>query len=118
MKRLNPQSPGAELPGRSRRGGQTLTVGDTHAREHRSDIAPMAAVGPWSNDFVSRGHQRTVAPATAISPQGIARSHLISSLSVSAANDVVRLREPDAADYVTGRTFIMDGGLTMNWGGA
>ena len=24
----------------------------------------------------------------------------------------------DAADYVTGQTFVMDGGLTMNWGGA
>jgi len=24
----------------------------------------------------------------------------------------------DAADYVTGQTWIMDGGLTMNWGGA
>ena len=24
----------------------------------------------------------------------------------------------DAADYVTGQTFTMDGGLTMNWGGA
>ncbi|MGI4944238.1 MAG: SDR family NAD(P)-dependent oxidoreductase [Janthinobacterium lividum] len=24
----------------------------------------------------------------------------------------------DAGDYVTGQTFIMDGGLTMNWGGA
>ncbi len=24
----------------------------------------------------------------------------------------------DAADYVTGQTWVMDGGLTMNWGGA
>ena len=24
----------------------------------------------------------------------------------------------DLGDYVTGQTFIMDGGLTMNWGGA
>ncbi len=24
----------------------------------------------------------------------------------------------DAGDYVTGQTFVMDGGLTMNWGGA
>ncbi len=24
----------------------------------------------------------------------------------------------EAADYVTGQTFVMDGGLTMNWGGA
>jgi glucose 1-dehydrogenase len=24
----------------------------------------------------------------------------------------------DAADYITGQTFVMDGGLTMNWGGA
>ncbi len=24
----------------------------------------------------------------------------------------------DTADYVTGQTFVMDGGLTMNWGGA
>jgi glucose 1-dehydrogenase len=24
----------------------------------------------------------------------------------------------DAADYVTGQTFVMDGGLAMNWGGA
>ncbi|MBV9813238.1 MAG: SDR family oxidoreductase, partial [Acetobacteraceae bacterium] len=24
----------------------------------------------------------------------------------------------DAADYCTGQTFVMDGGLTMNWGGA
>ena len=24
----------------------------------------------------------------------------------------------DAADYVTGQTFVMDGGLTTNWGGA
>lgn len=24
----------------------------------------------------------------------------------------------DLGDYVTGQTFVMDGGLTMNWGGA
>jgi glucose 1-dehydrogenase len=24
----------------------------------------------------------------------------------------------DAADYVTGQTWVMDGGLTMHWGGA
>ena len=24
----------------------------------------------------------------------------------------------DAADYVTGQTWVMDGGLSMNWGGA
>ena len=32
--------------------------------------------------------------------------------------DVIVFLASDAGDYVTGQTWVMDGGLTMHWGGA
>jgi glucose 1-dehydrogenase len=72
-------------------------------------IAPGLIATPMTQKRLDDPEQREQSMA-AIPWRRPGRPEEIAGLAVFLASD--------AADYVTGQTFVMDGGLTMNWGGA